>query len=66
MRKCVTIAPPTAQAMGGLFKVKRFDVFRRYGAMAKKQHYMTEHERYKLEAYLQAGRGVFWIARRLP
>ena len=33
--------------------------------MAKKQHYMTEHERYKLEAYLQAGRGVSWIARKL-
>ena len=33
--------------------------------MTKKQHYMTEHERYKLEAYLQAGRGVSWIARKL-
>lgn len=33
--------------------------------MAKKQHYMTEHERYKLEAYRQAGKGVTWIARKL-
>lgn len=33
--------------------------------MTKKQHYMTEHERYKLEAYLQAGRGVSWIAKKL-
>ena len=33
--------------------------------MTKKQHYMTERERYKLEAYLQAGRGVSWIARKL-
>ena len=33
--------------------------------MTKKQHYMTEPERYKLEAYLQAGRGVSWIARKL-
>lgn len=33
--------------------------------MTKKQHYMTERERYKLEAYLQAGQGVSWIARKL-
>lgn len=33
--------------------------------MTKKQHYMTERERYKLEVYLQAGRGVSWIARKL-
>lgn len=33
--------------------------------MTKKQHYMTEHERYKLEFYLEAGRGVSWIARKL-
>lgn len=33
--------------------------------MTKKQHYMTEHERYKLEAYRQAGKGVTWIARKL-
>lgn len=33
--------------------------------MTKKQHYMTEHERYKLESYLEAGRGVSWIARKL-
>jgi len=30
-----------------------------------KQHYMTEEERYKLEAYLEAGKGVSWIARKL-
>ncbi len=33
--------------------------------MTKKQHYMTEHERYKLEAYLQAGKKPGWIARKL-
>ena len=33
--------------------------------MAKKQHYMTEAERYKLEAYREAGKGVSWIARKL-
>ncbi len=33
--------------------------------MTKKQHYMTEHERYKLEAYLQAGMKKSWIARKL-
>ncbi len=33
--------------------------------MTKKQHYMTEPERHKLEAYLEAGRGVSWIARQL-
>ncbi len=33
--------------------------------MAKKQHYMTEEERYKLEAYREAGKGVSWIARKL-
>ncbi len=33
--------------------------------MAKKQHYMTEQERYKLEAYLEAGRGISWISREL-
>jgi len=30
-----------------------------------KQHYMTEEERYKLEAYREAGKGVSWIARKL-
>lgn len=30
--------------------------------MAKKQHYMTEKERYQLEAYLRVGKGVSWIA----
>ena len=29
----------------------------------KKQHYMTRDERYKLEAYLRAGKPVAWIAR---
>lgn len=33
--------------------------------MTKKQHYMTEDERYKLEAYLEAGKGVSWIAGKL-
>ncbi len=33
--------------------------------MTKKQHYMTEPERHKLEAYLEAGKGVSWIARQL-
>lgn len=33
--------------------------------MTKKQHYMTEAERYKLEAYREAGKGVTWIAREL-
>lgn len=33
--------------------------------MAKKQHYMTAPERQKLEAYLEAGRGVSWIARQM-
>ena len=33
--------------------------------MAKKQHYMRESERHKLEAYLRAGKGVSWIAREL-
>lgn len=33
--------------------------------MTKKQHYMTKDERYKLEAYLEAGKGVSWIARKL-
>lgn len=33
--------------------------------MAKKQHYMTEAERYKLEAYREAGKGVSWIARTM-
>lgn len=30
--------------------------------MVKKQHYMTENERYKLEAYLESGKSVAWIA----
>lgn len=30
--------------------------------MVKKQHYMTENERYKLEAYLESGKNVSWIA----
>lgn len=33
--------------------------------MTKKQHYMTKDERYKLEAYLEAGKGVSWIAGQL-
>ena len=33
--------------------------------MAKKQHYMTENERYKLESYLEAGKKPTWIARQL-
>lgn len=33
--------------------------------MTKKQHYMTERERYQLEAYRKAGKGVAWIAREL-
>ena len=33
--------------------------------MAKKQHYMTEKERYTLEGYLTAGKGVSWIARTM-
>ena len=33
--------------------------------MTKKQHYMTEKERYKLEAYLQVKKPVAWIAREL-
>lgn len=31
----------------------------------RKQHYMTEAERYKLEAYMEAGKSVAWIAREL-
>lgn len=30
--------------------------------MVRKQHYMTENERYKLEAYLESGKSVAWIA----
>jgi len=33
--------------------------------MTKKQHYMTKEERYKLEAYLDAGKSVSWIARKM-
>lgn len=33
--------------------------------MTKKQHYMTEYERYQLEAYRRAGKGVSWIAREM-
>ena len=33
--------------------------------MAKKQHYMTEKERYKLESYLEAGKKPIWIARTM-
>lgn len=33
--------------------------------MAKKQHYMTEEERYKLEAYREAGKSVAWIAGKM-
>lgn len=33
--------------------------------MTKKQHYMNRDERYKLEAYLEAGKGITWIARKL-
>lgn len=31
----------------------------------RKQHYMTEAERFKLEAYMEAGKSVAWIAREL-
>lgn len=33
--------------------------------MTKKQHYMTEKERTKLESYLEAGKSISWIARSL-
>lgn len=33
--------------------------------MERKQHYMTERERYKLEAYLRAGKGISWIAQEM-
>lgn len=33
--------------------------------MTKKQHYMTEKERYKLESYLEDGKKVSWIARTM-
>lgn len=33
--------------------------------MTKKQHYMTREERYKLEAYLEAGRGISWISHKM-
>ena len=33
--------------------------------MTKKQHYMTENERYQLEAYLRAGKSKTWIAREM-
>lgn len=33
--------------------------------MAKKQHYMTEQERYRMEGMLRAGRSVAWIAAEL-
>lgn len=33
--------------------------------MAKKHHYMTYHERLRLEAYLKAGKSVAWIAEKL-
>lgn len=33
--------------------------------MTKKQHYMTEQERYLLEGFLRSGRPVAWIAREL-
>ena len=33
--------------------------------MTKKQHYMTQRERDRLEAFLRAGKGVSWIAREL-
>lgn len=33
--------------------------------MTKKQHYMTEIERYQLEAYLRAKKPVSWIAREM-
>lgn len=34
-------------------------------AEEKKQHYMTKRERYRLEDYLRAGKGISWIAREL-
>lgn len=33
--------------------------------MTKKQHYMTRDERYKLEAYLESGKGVSWISKQM-
>ena len=33
--------------------------------MTKKQHYMTEKERYKLEGFLDAGKPVAWIAQQM-
>lgn len=33
--------------------------------MTKKQHYMTRDERYKLEAYLETGKGVTWISGKM-
>ena len=33
--------------------------------MARKQHYMTEQERYQLEAWRRAGKSVAWIAQEL-
>lgn len=33
--------------------------------MTKKQHYMTQQERYKLEAYREAKKGVSWIAQKM-
>lgn len=33
--------------------------------MTKKQHYMTEKERYKLEGFLDAGKPVAWIAEQM-
>lgn len=33
--------------------------------MGRKQHYMTNRERDKLEAYLRAGKSIAWIAREL-
>ena len=34
-------------------------------AMTKKQHYMTENERYKLEGYLDTGMPVSWISQQM-
>lgn len=63
-RCCVTIYPPMAGYGRDCFRSNALTTEggRGYG---EKQHYMTEAERYKLEAFLRAGKGVSWIAREL-
>ena len=48
-----------------LFKVRNFDTQKGCRAMTKKQHYMTENERYMLEAYKNAKKNISWIAREM-